>query len=78
MTFVLFWVVFAVLVAVYAKQQRPERAGLLLDFAASGPLIGFVFAVVSPPIREKVAQKSGLKKCTECGEAWEHFPMDRR
>jgi hypothetical protein len=62
------WIIFAVLVGVYAEKKGRSGPGFFFLSLLLSPLIGFLIAIVSSPIREKVAQQSGLKKCPDCAE----------
>jgi len=64
----LLWIVFAILVAVYAGNKGRSGAGFFVLSLFLSPLIGFIIAVVSSPQREKVAERSGMKKCPACAE----------
>jgi len=64
----IFWIVLAVLVGVYASNKGRSGAGFFFISLILSPLIGFIIAAVSSTQRDKVAQKTGLKKCSECAE----------
>jgi len=68
LNFFLFWIVLSVLVSIFANNKG--RSGISFFFISLllSPVIGFIIPVVISPIREKVAEKSGLKKCSECAE----------
>jgi hypothetical protein len=63
-----FWVIFAILVGVYASNKGRSGAGFFFLSLLLSPLIGFIIAALSSPQREKVAEKTGLKKCPQCAE----------
>ncbi len=68
MTIFLFWIIFSILVAVYANNKGRSGAGFFFLSLLLSPLIGFIVAAVSSPQREKVAERSGMKKCPACAE----------
>jgi len=68
MVILLFWILFAVLVGVYAANKGRSGAGFFFLSLLLSPLVGFIIAAVSKPNREAAAQKSGLKKCPRCAE----------
>lgn len=64
----LFWITFCILVGVYASSKGRSGVGyFVLSFFLS-PLVGFLIAVVSSPKQERVAERSGMKKCPACAE----------
>jgi phosphate/sulfate permease len=68
MPIILAWIVFAVLVGVYAGHKGRSGVGFFFISLLLSPLIGFLIAVVIPTRREAVAERSGLKKCPDCAE----------
>jgi hypothetical protein len=68
MVLFLCWILFAVLVGEYASRKGLSGASFVFISLFASPLAGFLLALVSTPDREKAAQKSGLKKCSECAE----------
>ena len=62
------WIVFSILVAVYANNKGRSGAGFFFLSLLLSPVIGFIMAAVSSPQREKVAERSGMKKCPACAE----------
>ena len=71
MIFIL-WVFFAILVGVYANSKGRSGFGFFLIATLLSPLIGFIIALVVPPINSKVEQKAleagNMKKCPNCAE----------
>lgn len=63
-----FWVLFAVLVAAFARNKGLGVAGPLFISLVFSPLIGFIAVAVTKPNPKKVAQQTGLKKCPRCAE----------
>jgi hypothetical protein len=63
-----FWIIFAVLVGVYASSKGRSGPSFFFVSLFLSPLVGFVIAVAISPKREKIAQKSALKKCSQCAE----------
>src|SRR6185437_3221318 len=68
MAILLFWILLAVLVGVYAANKGRSGAGFFFLSLLLSPLVGFLIALLSKPNREAAAQKSGLKKCPRCAE----------
>jgi hypothetical protein len=62
------WLIFSVLVGAYAGSKGRSGIGFFFLSVALSPLIGFLIALVSSPIREKEAERSGMKKCPACAE----------
>jgi hypothetical protein len=62
------WIIFSILVAVYANNKGRSGAGFFFLALLLSPLIGFIIVAVSSPQREKVAERSGMKKCPACAE----------
>lgn len=62
------WIVFSILVGVYANNKGRSGAGFFFLSLLLSPLIGFIIVAVSSPQREKVAERSGMKKCPACAE----------
>lgn len=63
-----FWLIFAVLVAVYAERKGRSGAGFFFLSLFLSPLIGFIIAAAVEPKKQKVAEQSGMKKCPDCAE----------
>jgi RNA polymerase subunit RPABC4/transcription elongation factor Spt4 len=68
MVLFLSWIICAVLVGVYAGAKGRSGLGFFIVSLLLSPLIGFLIVVVSAPDRTVVAQRTGLKKCSECAE----------
>jgi phosphotransferase system glucose/maltose/N-acetylglucosamine-specific IIC component len=70
--FTTIYIVFAILVGVYANSKGRSGFGFFLIAALLSPLIGFVIAVVISPISSKVEQNAldvgDMKKCPSCAE----------
>lgn len=66
--FLLFWFMFALIVGVYASNKGRSGIGFFFLSLVLSPLIGFLIALVSSPVGERVAERSGLKKCPGCAE----------
>jgi hypothetical protein len=62
------WIVFSILVAVYANNKGRSGAGFFFLSLLLSPVIGFIMAAVSSPQREKVAKRAGMKNCPACAE----------
>jgi Na+/H+-dicarboxylate symporter len=66
------WLIFAVLVGVYASSKGRSGVGFFFIAALLSPLIGFIIAAIVQPIRantEAKALESGdVKKCPNCAE----------
>lgn len=69
---VVLWLVFAILVGVYANSKGRSGFGFFLISALLSPLIGFIIALIISPINSKVEQKAleagDMKKCSSCAE----------
>jgi hypothetical protein len=64
----MFWMIFAVLVGVYAGSKGRSGVGFFfLSFLVS-PLVGLLIALLSSPNQEKMALDSNQKKCPACAE----------
>lgn len=63
-----FWILFAVLVAVYAERKGRSGAGFFFLSLFLSPLIGFIIAAAVESKKQKVAERSGMKKCPDCAE----------
>lgn len=68
MIILLFWIIFAILVGVYAANKGRSGAGFFFLSLLLSPVIGFLIAALSKGNDERVAQKSGMKKCPQCAE----------
>lgn len=68
MTILLFWLVFSILVGVYADKKGRSGIGFFFLALILSPLVGFIVAALSDTKNEKVAQQSGIKKCPDCAE----------
>jgi Na+/H+-dicarboxylate symporter len=70
--FIIAWLIFAVLVGVYASSKGRSGFGFFLIAALLSPLIGFIIALVVSPIGSKVEQNAleagDMKKCPSCAE----------
>ena len=68
----IFWIVFSVLVGIFAKSKGRSNAGFFALSLLISPLIAFIIALMLPPVRAKAdehALKSGeLRKCPFCAE----------
>lgn len=64
----LVWIIFSVLVGVYASSKGHHGPRYFLVSILLSPLIGFIIAAVQKPDRAYVAKKSGQKKCPRCAE----------
>ncbi len=62
------WVLLSILVGAYANNKGRNGAGFFFVSLFLSPLIGFLIAAVSSPQRDKVAERSGMKKCPACAE----------
>lgn len=62
------WVVFSILIAVYADKKGRSAIGFFFLSLLTSPLIGFLVALLVEPHREEAAERSGMKKCPDCGE----------
>ncbi|WDE00340.1 hypothetical protein [Thalassomonas actiniarum] len=69
---IIYWLVLAVLVGVYARSKGHSGLGYLLLAVLLTPLIGFIIALIVSPIKSKtdqIALNSGeMKKCPFCAE----------
>jgi len=69
----IFWIIFSLLIGVYASNKN-IRGGFATGFFVSlilTPIVGFIAVAVSSPDKERVenrALKSGMKKCPDCKE----------
>ena len=63
-----FWIIFAILVAVYAEKKGRSGAGFFFLSLFFSPLIGFIIAAAVEPKKQKVAKQLGMKKCPDCAE----------
>jgi phosphotransferase system glucose/maltose/N-acetylglucosamine-specific IIC component len=67
-----FWLIFAILVGVYASNKGRSGIGFFLLAVITSPLIGFIIALVVSPntkVAEEKALSSGeMKKCPHCAE----------
>jgi hypothetical protein len=62
MTFFILWIIFAILVGVFASSKKRSGIGWFFVSLILSPLIGFIIvAVAGPP-------KGSLKKCPKCAE----------
>lgn len=75
MEFFLFWVIFSIIVAMFAGRRGRSGAGWLLISLLLSPLIAFLLLLVLPSADDKEAAKAqhGLatgkyKKCPFCAE----------
>jgi hypothetical protein len=68
MTIFLFWVIFSILVSVYAGKKGRSGGGFFLLSLLLSPLIGFLIALLVQPRRERIALQAGMKKCQHCAE----------
>jgi hypothetical protein len=72
LTFLFFWLTFAVLVGVYAERKGRSGGGFFLLAILLSPLIAFLIALVVQPIQDNVDAKAvgsgGYKKCPFCAE----------
>jgi hypothetical protein len=68
MTIFFFWIIFAVLVGVYAVGKGRSGVGFFFLSLLMSPLLGFLIAMLTSPNQEKVALNSNLKKCPACAE----------
>ena len=69
---VLLWLIFCVLVAVYANSKGRSGIGFFLISALLSPLIGLIIALLTSPNKELVERREiasgGMKKCPYCAE----------
>tara|TARA_R110002167_G_scaffold329681_1_gene536355 strand:+ start:80 stop:346 length:267 start_codon:yes stop_codon:yes gene_type:complete len=69
---IVLWIIFAILVGVYANSKGRSGFGFFLIAALLSPLIGFIIALVVSPINSKVEQNAleagDVKKCPSCAE----------
>jgi len=72
LTFLFFWLAFAILVGVYAARKGRSGAGFFILAILLSPLIAFLIALVVQPIQGNVdakAVESGeFRKCPYCAE----------
>jgi hypothetical protein len=72
MFIIIFWLVLAILVGVFASSKGRSGVGFFFIAVLLSPLIGFIIALVVQPIRantEAKAVDSGeFKKCPNCAE----------
>jgi hypothetical protein len=68
MIILLCWILFAVLVGRFAREKGLNGVSFFVIALFLSPLVGFLMVLVSATDRAKAAQKSGLKKCSECAE----------
>jgi uncharacterized membrane protein YiaA len=68
MGFFFVWIVFAVLVGVYAANKGRSGPGFFFLSLILSPLIGFIIAAVVSPDRVHTAEKAGLRRCPQCAE----------
>lgn len=72
MIIVIFWLILAILVGVFAGSKGRTGVGLFFLSLLFSPLIGFIIALVVSPktkVTEANALKSGeMKKCPNCAE----------
>ena len=72
MVLVVLWLIFAIMVALFAKSKG--HSGILYFFISVvlSPLIGFIIALVISPGVEKIEEKAlstgSMKKCPNCAE----------
>lgn len=68
----IFWLVFAILVGVFASSKGRSGVGFFFLAVLLSPLIAFIIALIVRPIRantEAKAMESGeFKKCPSCAE----------
>lgn len=66
------WLIFAVLVGVFASSKGRSGIGFFFLAVLLSPLIGFIVALVVSPIRAnteaKAIESGDLKKCPNCAE----------
>ncbi|MFC1234438.1 hypothetical protein [Vibrio sp. F74] len=69
---VIMWLVFAVLVGVYASNKGRSGVGLFFVSLILSPIIGLIIALIMSPNQDKVEQSSiasgDMKKCPLCAE----------
>ena len=69
---VVLWIIFAILVGVYASSKGRSGVGWFLIAVLVSPLIGFIIAFLISPIKNKVEQNileaGDMKKCPSCAE----------
>jgi len=70
--FIIFWLIFAILVAVYAGKQGRSGIGYFFLAVLLSPIIAFVILIIAGENREKAEEKkidSGdFRKCPFCAE----------
>lgn len=62
------WVIFSILVGVYAGNKGRSGVGFFFLSLLLSPLIGFIVAAVSSTNQNSVVERSDLKKCPACAE----------
>lgn len=69
---IVFWLLLAVLVGVYASSKGRSGVGYFLLAVLLSPLIGFIIVLVLSPITEntdaKAISSGEMKKCPNCAE----------
>lgn len=72
MEIIIFWLVLAILVGVFAGSKGRSGFGYFLLAILLSPLIGFIIVLILSPVLKNTEAKSiasgNLKKCPECAE----------
>jgi hypothetical protein len=68
----LFWILFAVLVGVYASGKGRSGAGFFVLALLLSPLVAFIIALIVKPSREeqeaRAIENHDMRKCPRCAE----------
>lgn len=68
MDFFIGWIVFSILVGVYADTKGRSGVGFILLSLILSPLFGFIIALIVSPIKSNVVVRRELKECKYCEE----------
>lgn len=72
MVYVILWLLFALLVGMYASSKGHSGFGMFLVSVLLSPLIGFLIEAVrnpyAPAIEQAALATGGMKKCWACAE----------
>ncbi len=68
MNFFTGWIIFSILVGVYANSKGRSALGFTLLSLFISPLFGFILALIVAPIRDTIITNEELKKCKYCKE----------
>jgi len=63
-----FWIGLAALVATYTRNKGRNGVRFFFLSLLLSPLIGLLIVALGQSNREKMAERSGLKKCPDCAE----------